>query len=345
MTDHVQRSTFYIQKEIYETTPSEFPDDDTLGEDNTTTQHISTYKSVRMTMMFKIPGKQEGCDDDDAPLTAIQKMNEMLKALTNKLPCFVGPWKPNTTYGELKKEDLLTVLPENIDFVESYVFDYNIFLGAGKTGYVRLHIFFSDQTSVPEIESVVSQFKKPRERFFEISHSNAISPVHIGCLTGSDRAMAESQDFLSVMKTKFNLKELGLYFTQPRNSGDHDRSKYTLHLEIDRNDLPKRHAMEQYFNHSTRSLNTTFFGTPMLLTKAYDYFAEDDVKANLETHCRKQTSLGKSMRSTVVTGVQLNNWADSTKTKTLLHELMAVESIMAKKILTYPVDRKSYWIG
>ena len=71
----------------------------------------------------------------------------------------------------------------------------------------------------------------------------------------------------------------------------------------------------------------------MILTKAYDYFAEDDVKANLETHCRKHTSLGKSMRSTVVTGVQLNNWADSQKINTLLHDLMAVESIVEKKIV------------
>ena len=145
--------------------------------------------------------------------------------------------------------------------------------------------------------------------------------------------MADSQDFLDVMKKKFKLQDLGLWFSQPRNSGDHDRAKYTLHIEIDRSDLPKRIAMEQYFNHSPRSLNTTFFGTPMILTKAFDYFAEDDVKANLENHSRKQTSLGKSMRSTVVTGVQLNNWADSAKTNTLLHELMAVESIVEKKIV------------
>ena len=123
-TDHALRSTFLIQKEIYDTSPADINDDDTIVEDNTTTQDVSTYQSVRMTMMFKIPGKKEGCDDDDAPLIAIQKMNEMVKALTNKLPCFVGPWKnSNLQYGDIKKADLLTVLPENIDFVESYVFD------------------------------------------------------------------------------------------------------------------------------------------------------------------------------------------------------------------------------
>ena len=79
-------------------------DDDTVEETNIS-QEIASYDSVRMTMMFKIPGKKEGYDDDDAPLLAIKKMNEMLKALTNKLPCFVGPWKSsNLAYGALKKK-------------------------------------------------------------------------------------------------------------------------------------------------------------------------------------------------------------------------------------------------
>ena len=43
-------------------------------------------------MMFKLPSKKEGCSDGDAPLIAIEKMNEMLKVLSNKLPCRVGPW-------------------------------------------------------------------------------------------------------------------------------------------------------------------------------------------------------------------------------------------------------------
>ena len=101
MTDPSQRSTFHIQKEIYDAVELDFPDDDTVGEDNTT-QDVSKYKSLRMTMMFKIPGKEDGCDDDDAPIVAIQKMNDMIKALTNKLPCFVGPWKTNNAYGSIK---------------------------------------------------------------------------------------------------------------------------------------------------------------------------------------------------------------------------------------------------
>ena len=337
MTDPSNRSTFIIQKEICDhnsDVATGIDDDSTVELDNQqpTTDFVN---SVRMTMMFKLPGKKEGCSDEEAPTIAIQRMNEMLKALTNKLPCRVGPWNmTNIAHTTPTSADLLTSLPDDVDFVESYVFDYNRFIGSGKTGYVRLHIYYSDMTSVSEIKSVVVQFKKARERFFEVSHSNATSPVHIGTLTGSVQSMANSKDFSEVMKNKFNLSELGLWFSQARSAqSEFDRSRFTLHLEIDRNDLPKRAQMEQYFNHSVRSLDTTFFGTPMLLTKPFDYFAEDDEKEKSENHARKQSSLGKSIRSTTISGVQLNNWTSSAKDHTLLRELMAVESIVDKKIV------------
>ena len=258
----------------------------------------------------------------------------MLKALTNKLPCRVGPWNYNSLSKKVPlDEDLLKALPHDVDFVESYIYDYNRFMSSGKTGYVRLNIYYSDLTSVSDIQSVVSQFKQPRERFMEVAHSNALSPVQIGTLTGSVKAMADSTDFKDVMMTKFGLSELGLWFGQPRTSNysGFDSNKSTLHLEIDRKDLPKRIQMEKYFNHGPRTLNSTFFGTPMLLTKAFDYFADDDVKENIDMHARKQTSLGKSIRSTTIHGVQLNNWSSSAKDKTLLHELMSTESITGKK--------------
>ena len=50
-------------------------------------------------------------------------------------------------------------------------------------------------------------------------------------------------------------------------------------------------------------------------------------------HLRKQVSLGKSITSTTISGVGLNNWENGDKTATLLHELMAVESITEKQIL------------
>ena len=144
--------------------------------------------------------------------------------------------------------------------------------------------------------------------------------------------MAESPDFHQVMKKRFGLEELGLWFTQPRTSrsGEFSKTKFTLHIEIDRKDLPKRAEMERFFNHSPSTVDNYFFGTPLLLAKAFDYFADDDVKEQLDNHARKQASLGSSLRSTIVTGVQLCNWANSKKTSTLHRDLMEVESIVEK---------------
>ena len=44
-----------------------------------------------------------------------------------------------------KLEDLFTDLPEDIDLVEYYVFDYNRFLASGKIGYVRMNIFYNNK--------------------------------------------------------------------------------------------------------------------------------------------------------------------------------------------------------
>ena len=71
----------------------------------------------------------------------------------------------------------------------------------------------------------------------------------------------------------------------------------------------------------------------MILTPAYAYFAEDNVKSSPDNHSRKQTSLGISLRCTTISGVRMNNWANSTITSTLLQSLMAVESITDKKVL------------
>ena len=90
-------------------------------------------------------------------------MNEMIKALSNKIPCRVGQWNTRTLDGKIRMEDLLTELPEDVDFVESYIFDYNIVWHREKPGYVKLNIYYTDLTSIPDIQSVVIQLKKPRE--------------------------------------------------------------------------------------------------------------------------------------------------------------------------------------
>ena len=45
-----------------------------------------------MRMMIKILSKKQDISDDDAPFEAIKNINEMIKALTNKLPVKIGPW-------------------------------------------------------------------------------------------------------------------------------------------------------------------------------------------------------------------------------------------------------------
>ena len=106
--------------------------------------------------------------------------------------------------------------------------------------------------------------------------------------------MATSKDFYEVFKTKFNLSELGLYFAIPRvmEKTDWDKSRNSIHIEINRSDLQKRKNMETYFK-SSRSLDKTFFGIPMILAPAFDYQTEDEVHLSLNNHTRKQYSLGK----------------------------------------------------
>ena len=106
-----------------------------------------------------------------------------------------------------------------------------------------------------------------------------------------------------------------------------------VHIEIEQKDVSTCKAIEEYFNHSHRGLDKRFFGVPMLLTTPFHYFANDDQKANLAMHSRKQVSLGKSITSTTISSVGLNNWANGEKTATLLRELIAVESMTEQKIL------------
>lgn len=337
ISDGTNQSTFLLHKSIYDSgqlkqQEEDFPDDLTSCANNSPSLH----NRIRMRMMIKIPSKKQGISDDDAPFEAIKKINEMLKALTNKLPVKVGPWKYNSL-SKIKpmQSEFYTCLPEDVDIVEAYVFDYSRFLRAGKSGYFRLQLFFGDDTSASEIKSVAAQFKKPKERFFEEAYSDAISPVHIGTLTGSVAAMATSIDFYEVFKMKFKLSELGLYFAIPRilESVEWNKNRSSIHIEINRTDLHKRKIMESFFNKSTRSLDSAFFGTPMFLAPAFDYQADDEVLLNLNNHTRKQTSLGKSIRSITISGIQVCNWADKTNKLTFLRELMSIESLHEKKVI------------
>ena len=64
---------------------------------------------------------------------------------------------------------MITALSEDVNIVEAHMYDYNMFLVSGETGYVQLHLFYYDDTSVPEIEAMISQFMIPRIQFLELA--------------------------------------------------------------------------------------------------------------------------------------------------------------------------------
>ena len=156
MSDFTHKTTFQLQKELYEAKHDE-------ATTETPVCNTKYSSSIRMTMMFKLPSIKEGCVEDEAATFSIKKINEMLKVLTNKLPCRVGLWNiSNFEYGTPKLKDLLTELPIDVDFVESYIYDFNRFIQPGKNGYVRPHIYYSSATSPSEIQSVCSLFRATR---------------------------------------------------------------------------------------------------------------------------------------------------------------------------------------
>ena len=141
----------------------------------------------------------------------IRKINEMLKALTNKIPVKIGPWQ-FTAKSSIKPtaSELFLCLPEDVDVGETYVYDYSRFIRAGKLCYFRFQLFYGDNTTISEIKSIAAQFKQRKEIFLEVAFSDAVSPVHIGTLTDSVAAMAKSIDFYEVFESKFQLTDLGL---------------------------------------------------------------------------------------------------------------------------------------
>ena len=49
------------------------------------------------------------------------------------------------------------------------------------------------------------------------AHSDATSPIQMGSLTGSVKAMAESKDFRDSIKKLLKLKQLGLWLAYPKS--------------------------------------------------------------------------------------------------------------------------------
>ena len=88
------------------------------------------YHRIRMTMMFVIPSQEDGVDEDEAQMEAIKRINLLLKTTINKIPSIrIGPWLVDKN---LNKASLLKKLPDDIDIVERYIYDYNRFISPGE---------------------------------------------------------------------------------------------------------------------------------------------------------------------------------------------------------------------
>ena len=71
MIDPAHRSTFIIQKELYDNLNT---DTSGIADDNIVCCENSLFPNpVRTTMIFKLPSKKEGFHDEEASLLAIKK--------------------------------------------------------------------------------------------------------------------------------------------------------------------------------------------------------------------------------------------------------------------------------
>ena len=202
--------------------------------------------------------------------------------------------------------------------------------------YCRINIFYNaSKASISEIEGVISGFKKPRVQFLQLAHSDSPSPIQMGSITGSVKAMAISPDFIQTFKKMFKLKYVGFWWTQPKSelSWAFTPKKFSVHYEIDRSDLEKNENILSFFNKNVSSVDYNFFGTPMSISPIFTPFLDDEVKMRITRHARKQLMIGSNIKSITITGVQILNWADKNKEHTLHRELMQVESINVKKVI------------
>ena len=132
-------------------------------------------------------------------------MNEILTVLKNKIPVKIGPWQFNSKFTEYSTaRELYSCLPEDVELAEAYVFDYSKGIKAGRLDCFILQLFYSNDTKLSEIKTITAQFKQPKERFLEVVYSDAVSPLHIGNLTGSV-TMVKSELLKTTIITEHNL--------------------------------------------------------------------------------------------------------------------------------------------
>ena len=335
-----ETSTFLILKELLETNTCEPPCDDEV---TTAGTNRTLSNSCRLNLMFSMPD-EESSETNDCITEAVHAMNELIEPLINKIPSIrLCPWL--TFPSAVKKKEYLKRLPNNVDIVERYVYDFSRSIAFGQKGFCRIQVVFPDSVTVDQITHSSDKLRIPRVQHLRPANSDALYPYTIGTLTGSVRAMAFSKDFHRVFKSKFGLRHLGLWWTMARTKSKgqpkYSSTKNTLHIEIDRCDEQKVKNIASFFNSSSRKLEDNFFGTPMVFCPVFDYFASDETKQKIVDHAGNQDSLGKSIKCISLTGIQPNNWYDKQNKHTLLRHLMTIESLYEKSIASK--DKK--WKG
>ena len=82
------------------------------------------------------------------------------------------------------------------------------------------------------------------------AHSDAPSPIQMGSITGSVKAMVESKDFRDSFKKLFKLRHLGLWWAYPKSelAWTKNQKKFSVHYEIDMEDIDKNKDIISYFN-------------------------------------------------------------------------------------------------
>ena len=109
----------------------------------------------------------------------------------------------------------------------------------------------------------------------------------------------------------FKLSELGLWWSQARTvirgGTQYSRSKFVLHVELNNSDIPKVSNIEDYFSRSSKKVDNNLLGVPMTFVLAFDISSSDEIKNRIIDNSKTQEHLGNSIKSTTVSGIQLNN--------------------------------------
>lgn len=130
----------------------------------------------------------------------------------------------------------------------------------------------------------------------------------MGTLTRFVRAIAELPGFHAVFKKRLNLSSLGLWWTQPRseNAGNFTPKKLCLHYELDISDIRINEDIASFFNRRSNSIDNNFLDIHMSIVCIHTPFLDNELKARIKSHTRKQLSLKNSIRSTTVADIHMS---------------------------------------